>query len=218
MSGITVTYKDHMGTDLSVVNAARVSFAKEHDTFQGDKDSGLIRFLARNNHWTPFGQTAVQVHVSAPLFVARQLQKHQIGLVWNEVSRRYVTDRPTFYNVDYQWREAAEDKKQGSGDLLPPVMRGYAEREYCGVMEHALDTYESLISYGVCPEQARMVLPQSMMTEWWWTGNLASCSRIYGLRSKPDTQLETQDFAKKLSEVIDPLFPVSWAALTGRLL
>ena len=242
-----VTYIDHMGTDLSVVNAARVSFAKkseweiqhvsceeyEDGDFSqwtvaeeftspyygfslrrlGSGDAKLINYLAKHNHWTPFGHTAVTLHVKAPLFVARQLGKHQVGLVWNEVSRRYVDDEPEFYVPDV-WRKRAENVKQGSSDepAASHVQTPYSTRAY-GV---CLNNYHYLLEQGVCPEQARMVLPQSMMTEWYWTGSIAAFSRVCKLRLDSHTQQETREIAQQISRVIKPLFPVSWAALQGR--
>jgi thymidylate synthase (FAD) len=216
-----VTYIDHMGTDLSVVNAARVSFAKRskweggsHPDFDpvkalSFKDQKLIRYLAEHNHWTPFGHTAVTLHVKAPLFVARQLGKHQVGLVWNEVSRRYVSEVPEIYTPDV-WRKRAENVKQGSSDEAVNI-DGLWMNNY---MDTALDAYEALLEVGVCPEQARMVLPQSMYTEWYWTGSIAAFSRVWHLRADSHTQRETQQIAEQIDEVIAPLFPVSWDALT----
>ena len=170
MNKMDVTLIDSMGSDLSVVNAARVSFAKVHDTFDDDKDTKLIKYLAKHNHWSPFGHASLQFHIKAPVFVARQLVKHQIGLTWNEVSRRYVDDKPNFYHP-LIWRGKADDKKQGSSnveiDINPPGPTG---RALVDVYQHAVKscrwTYGELLRMGVCPEQARMVLPQSMMTEW----------------------------------------------------
>jgi len=174
-----VTYIDHMGSDLSVVNAARVSFnkkseAESYDHPEGlssigkwtprlsEKDQRLIKYLAKHDHWTPFGHTAITLHIKAPIFVARQLGKHQVGLVWNEVSRRYVTDEPEFY-VPEVWRKAAENVKQGSSDEA--VHEGmYMGHQYADFAQVTLETYQRMLAQGVCPEQARMVLPQSMYT------------------------------------------------------
>lgn len=225
-----VTYVDHMGSDLSVVNAARVSFAKKHDEFDTDKDARLIRFLARNNHWTPFGHGSITIHVKAPIFVARQLAKHQTGLVWNEVSRRYVDTEPEFYEPE-AWRARASDKKQGSSDKIVELGQfdcAGAERDpnetgwtadlnesHGFIMNDLLVHYEALLSAGVAPEVARMVLPQSAYTEWYWTGSLAAFARVCNLRLAPDTQKETRDIAKDIAGIIEPLFPVSWSALVA---
>lgn len=237
-----VTYVDHMGTDLSVVNAARVSFDKVSywantdrmieypgiDPELSSNDVRLINFLARHNHWTPFGHTAVTLHVKAPLFVARQLGKHQVGLVWNEVSRRYVDSDPEFYMPD-EWRKRAENVKQGSSDetvtqlrheeghedLRGPFNVNFDITTHVEASNHgSLMFYKELLESGVCPEQARMVLPQSMYTEWYWTGSIAAFSRVYKLRIDPHSQKETQEVAKQIGEVISPLFPKSWEALT----
>ena len=225
-----VTYIDHMGTDLSVVNAARVSFAKKSEgktdwvsispdqshkvvsmTVPTVSDVALIKYLAKHNHWTPFGHTAVTLHVKAPLFVARQLGKHQVGLVWNEVSRRYVTDTPEFFVPD-MWRQAAENVKQGSSteEVVLPMSLAYEAQEYA---DQALSFYEDLLEAGVCPEQARMILPQSMYTEWYWTGSIAAFSRVCKLRLDSHTQRETQEVAQQISDIIELRFPVSWRAL-----
>ena len=216
---------DHMGSDLSVVNAARVSFNKRSELLKveikpmgvrrfkhvlSEPDTKLIKYLAKHNHWTPFGHTAITLHVKAPLFVARQLGKHQVGMVWNEVSRRYVTDEPEFYEPDV-WRKAADNVKQGSSDEDAQVNDKWIDH----LNKRALDNYEALLEDGVCGEQARMVLPQSMYTEWYWTGNLKSFANVYNLRTDSHTQKETQEVAKQIGEVIGKLFPISWKELTN---
>ena len=204
---------DHMGSDLSVVNAARVSFAKHNHIFDIDNDTKLINYLAKHNHWSPFGHASLQFHIKAPVFVARQLVKHQIGLTWNEMSRRYVDDEPEFYIPD-TWRGSAENKKQGSSDKSINInSRGRLIDEYQSTLRRAKWTYEYLLRRGVCPEQARMVLPQAMMTEWYWSGTLYAFSRVCNLRCKPDAQLETQFIANQIDELTEELFPVSWKAL-----
>ena len=223
-----VKFIDKMGSDLSVVNAARVSFAKTSDwdaipearAVEGllsSKDEGLINYLAKHNHWSPFGHASMQFHIKAPIFVARQLVKHQVGLVWNEVSRRYVDDEVEFYKPEV-WRGVAEDKKQGSSDKeinINPSTGGGPMMidDYQRVLSSAKWTYEHLLRQGVCPEQARMVLPQSMYTEWYWSGTLMAFARVCNLRCKPDTQLETQIVANKIDTIGKELFPYSWKAL-----
>ena len=204
-----VTLIDKMGTDLSVVNAARVSFGKKKKKFT-DGDSRLISYLARHNHWTPFGHCSLQFHIVAPVFVARQLVKHQVGLVWNEVSRRYVDSDPEFYTPDV-WRGRVKDKKQGS-DPNNSIENIFTS-EYPHLMEHCKNLYIRMLDSNICPEQARMVLPQSMMTEWYWSGTLMAFSRICNLRCKPDTQKETREVAENINNLVEPLFPVSWKAL-----
>ena len=212
-----VTLIDSMGSDLSVVNAARVSFAKVHDTFDDDKDTKLIKYLAKHNHWSPFGHASLQFHITAPVFVARLLVKHQIGLTWNEVSRRYVDDKPDFYHP-LIWRGKADDKKQGSSDVEIDINpAGPTGPTLVDVYQQAIKscrwTYEELLRKGVCPEQARMVLPQSMMTEWYWSGTLYAFARVCNLRCKPDAQVETQMVADRIDKLAEELFPVSWDAL-----
>jgi len=204
-----VTYVDHMGSDLSVVNAARVSFHKVSATF-GKSDEKLVAYLARHNHWTPFGHTSISLRIKCPLFVARQLGKHQVGLVWNEVSRRYVDEEPEFYYPEI-WRKRAENVKQGSSEE-EVVLRHYNPYDS---MLLAVRTYESMLFDGCAPEQARMVLPQNMMTEFIWTGSLAAFTRVCKLRLDSHTQKETQEIAKKISSILEPLYPHSYQALMG---
>jgi thymidylate synthase (FAD) len=214
---MTVTLVDHMGSDLSVVNAARVSFAKAHKEFKDDADTKLINYLAKHNHWSPFGHASMQFAISAPVFVARQLVKHQVGLTWNEVSRRYVDIEPEFYTPEV-WRGVAENKKQGSSDveidINPTLGSGpMMVDDYQRVLSAAKWTYEELLRKGVCPEQARMVLPQSMMTEWYWSGTLYAFARVCNLRCKDDAQRETQDVGWNIDKHARELFPASWKAL-----
>tara|TARA_B100000686_G_scaffold181378_2_gene188369 strand:- start:1971 stop:2594 length:624 start_codon:yes stop_codon:yes gene_type:complete len=200
-----VTLVDHMGSDLSVVNAARVSFAKSHKEFKEKADSRLINYLAKHNHWSPFGHASMQFHIKAPIFVARQLVKHQVGLVWNEVSRRYVDDEPEFYNPK-KWRLSAENKKQGSSEEE-------IEFDVTSVTETCKKIYEEMLEKDIAPEMARMILPQSMMTEWYWSGTLYAFARVCNLRCKPDAQKETQIIADKIDAQSAKMFPASWKAL-----
>ena len=201
---------DTLGSDLTVVNAARVSFDKHHELFTNG-DEKLIKYLATHGHWTPFRHPQLQLRISAPIFVARQLIKHQVGLVWNEVSRRYVDSKPMFF-ITKAWRSKAENKKQGSGDEiieLAPEEWDYIDKAY----RWANDSYSMLLKKGVAPEQARMVLPQSMYTEWYWTGSLFAFSRVCKLRLHDDAQLETRELAQKINDLIKPKFPISWRYL-----
>jgi thymidylate synthase (FAD) len=227
-------YIDHMGTDLSVANAARVSFGKrsEMDTSDvwgppklKDKDAKLIRYLAKHKHISPFGHCFASFHVKAPVFVARQLVKHKF-LRWNEISRRYVDHEPEFYQPT-EWRGRAKDKKQGSSDEVITELEDARWEEYdqfevdrydihksiAGCYEQHLKFYDLLIRNDVCPEQARMVLPQSMVTEWYWSGSLDAFADMCNLRCKPDTQYETQVIAGHIDTEMFKLFPVSWMAL-----
>ena len=210
---LSVSLVTHMGGDLTVVNAARVSFGKHKDSFEPRPDTKLINYLAKNEHWSPFGHCSAQFHIKAPVFVARQLVKHQIGLTWNEVSRRYVDDEPEFFEPDV-WRGKADDKKQGSSDESIDINpRNDMVNDYQQVMMTAKWTYEELLRKGVCPEQARMVLPQSMITEWYWSGTLYAFARVCNLRCKPDAQQETRVIADKIDYFMGRLFPASWSAL-----
>ena len=236
---IEATYIDHMGSDLSVVNAARVSFGKKSDwewsdeegatnyTFGqedgkiylklSDRDINLIKYLAKHNHISPFGHCFASFHVKAPIFVARQLVKHKF-LRWNEVSRRYISDEPEFY-MPQIWRGRSEDKKQGSDpsidvklnsesfntDSIPDVVQSKYTSD--------LVLYKALIESKTCPEQARMILPQSTMTEWIWSGSLDAWASMCHLRCKPDTQEETRLVADQISTEMSKLFTISWNAL-----
>jgi len=201
---MNVNLIDVMGTDLSVVNAARVSFAKESKEFS-KQDAKLIHFLAKHNHWSPFGHASLQFRIKAPIFVARQLVKHQVGLVWNEVSRRYVDDEPEFY-IPSEWRLKADDKKQGSSDETIEYNLG-------STLEFVKTTYQNMLKANIAPEMARMILPQNLYTEWYWSGSLMAFARVCNLRCKPDTQLETQQIANLIDIESKQHFPTSWRAL-----
>lgn len=208
IANMDVEYLDHMGNDLTVVNAARVSFDKEHDEFDYKTDRGLIKYLATHNHWSPFAHCSASFRVKAPIFVARQLMKHTVGFSWNEVSRRYVNSEPEFY-IPEVWRKAAENVKQGSSDegvefITNPISASCI---------HALNTYENMLIRGVCAEQARMVLPQNMMTEWVWTGTLYAWARMCALRLDNHTQAETRVIAQVVSDHMAEIYPTSWEFL-----
>ena len=210
MAVIHVSRMDSMGSDLTVANAARVSFAKHKEELDGS-DEKLIKFLAEHGHWSPFSHVFIQFKIDAPIFVARQLQKHQVGLAWNEVSRRYVDSTPEFYSPD-EWRRRAIDKKQGSMSEPVPsqkVVKSIKE-EFDAV---ALDCYNRLLKLKVCPEQARMVLPQDMITSWYWSGSVYAFSRVCNLRLKEDAQAETREVAQAISDHCTIMFPVSWKFL-----
>lgn len=210
------------GGDLSIVNSARVSFAKESKKFTGN-DERLVRYLAKHKHMTPFRHNFIQLRCSAPVFLARQLMKHQAGLTWNEVSRRYVDDMPEFYYPD-EWRSRPENGiKQGSGAVLPEVITGEDDfgvyefsikDAYALHIDYCIDLFEQMLKENIAPEMARMVLPQSMMVDFIWSGNLLAFSHVYNLRSGEGAQVEAREFAELLDKVIAPEFPVGWDALT----
>jgi len=170
------------------------------------KDDKLIRYLAKHKHISPFGHCFASFHVKAPIFVARQLVKHKF-LRWNEVSRRYVDDEPEFHEPSV-WRGRSKDKKQGSDGVVTISIGSN------GLNHRQLSAYKTLLSEGVAPEQARIVLPQSTMTEWYWSGSLDAFADMCNLRSKPDTQAETRLVAQQIDYKMIDLFPVSWDALT----
>ena len=244
MTMIKATLIDHMGSDLSTVNAARVSFGKaseavewlEYDYENGnrcgdliavleERDKKLIRYLAKHKHLSPFGHAFASFHVKAPIFVARQLQKHKF-LRWNEISRRYVSDEPEFY-VPEVWRGKSADKKQGSDgvinmDIITNTGEPYTDKYKETMAEYIFEEnlvvgifYKRLLKVGVAPEQARMVLPQSTMTEWYWSGSLDAFASMCRLRCASDTQYESRVVADQISKVMGDLFPVSWPALIG---
>ena len=196
---------DKMGSDLSVVNAARVSFAKIKDKFE-DKDEKLIKYLAVHGHWSPFAHASLSFRIKAPVFVARQLVKHQVGLSWNEVSRRYVDDKPHFY-VPFMWRKRPDKNiKQGSSDEE-------VEYDITHLINVATETYNDMLEEGIAPEMARMVLPQCMMTEWIWSGSVFAFSRVCNLRSKSNAQAETRMVTYPLSKHIKDHFPICYKYL-----
>jgi thymidylate synthase (FAD) len=206
---VNATLIDVMGTDLTVVNAARVSFGKKKEKFE-EGDEKLIGYLAEHNHWSPFAHCSLQFHIKAPIFVARQLVKHQVGLVWNEISRRYVDTEPEFYEVD-KWRGKPVDKKQGSDGEIE-------KQDSCTISQsvaqnHAINAYQNLLLTGVAPEQARMVLPQSLMTEWYWSGTLYAFARVCNLRCAEDAQYETRLVTNKIDIICKEKFPISWKKL-----
>lgn len=229
-----VSLIDSMGSDLSVVNAARVSFHKESDWEYeeildwkecdvpegsqqrklADRDAKLINYLAKHGHWTPFAHAFLSFRIKAPIFVARQLVKHQVGLAWNEVSRRYVDDEPEFWFPNV-WRGKPENAKQGSSG---EVALDWFETDvhYYGA-EKPLEIYNELIQKGVAPEQARMVLPQNMMTEWIWSGSLAAFARVCKLRLDPHAQAETREVAQQIHNFVPKEFQYSWQALVGHV-
>ena len=216
---LKVTYKDHFGSDNSVVDAARVSFSKEASGYTPEQNNKLIKYLAKHQHKSPFFHTAISLHLKMPIFVARQIMKHTTGLEYNEVSRRYVDSDPEFYVPDV-WRKKADNVKQGSSDeavdikdKFPSVDYGYRGniQDY---MEICIGSYKSLLDAGVAPEQARMILPQSMYTEVIMTGNLYAIANMYIQRTDSHAQKETQELAKQIGEIVKPLYPVSWEALT----
>lgn len=237
MTQIKATLVDHMGSDLSTVNAARVSFGKkslpdawgcyeyEDGSASGDfiavlneRDTKLIKYLAKHKHLSPFGHAFASFHVKAPIFVARQLVKHKF-LRWNEISRRYVDDDPEFYVPDV-WRGRSADKKQGSEGVAFTdallVQTGYdawSGASYTHYDTIAVSVYLEMLEDGVAPEQARMVLPQSTMTEWYWSGSLDAFASMCRLRCASDTQYESRIVADQISKVMGELFPVSWEAL-----
>jgi thymidylate synthase (FAD) len=223
ISEMKVTLVDNMGSDLSVVNAARVSFAKESEWERqhwdpitnkedvdlrelAEKDVKLINYLARHNHWTPFAHAFASFRIKAPIFVARQLVKHQVGLAWNEESRRYIDSQPEFW-FPKEWRGRPVNAKQGSSGVID----GYVpDNEWC---KNCLSMYTIMLEKGIAPEQARMVLPQNTMTEWIWSGSLAAFARVCKLRLDPHAQQETQEVAQRIADEMIKLFPVSFKVL-----
>jgi len=233
ISPMSVELIDSMGSDLSVVNAARVSFAKESDwqyerygglyecsrEVLSEKDQKLITYLAKHNHWTPFAHAFLSFRIKAPIFVARQLVKHQVGLAWNEVSRRYVDDEPEFWFPEV-WRGKPVNAKQGSSDedltetkFMVDGNKEVAEVHTFNAVWQLNEIYKQMIHNGFAPEQARMVLPQNTMTEWIWSGSLAAFARVCKLRLDPHAQQETQDVAFEIDRLVPDNFKHSWKAL-----
>ena len=231
-----VELMDHMGSDLTVCNAARVSFNKESEwglDFDAiarlkscpydkddvrvlkEKDEKLIRYLAKHNHWTPFAHPQITLRVKAPVSIRTQFFKHKQGFVENEISRRYVSYEPDFYNP--VWRSKPTDgAKQGSEDFITEETRTNLYDAICRESyEKALHVYNTLIEQGIAPEQARFILPQGMYTEWYWTGSLAAYARFYKQRKDDHAQWEIREYASAVGKIIEPYFPVSWKHLTN---
>jgi len=220
---------DVMGNDLTVVNSARVSFdkASEFEVIHSGHgpsstvrqclsaaDTKLISYLAKHQHTTPFTHPQITLRETVPIFVARQRFKHVVGFTYNEVSRRYVDTPPEFYFPEV-WRKRPEGSvKQGSGADFAPEDNASFSEHYDTFLLHAKQLYNFMLEDGVAPEQARMVLPQSMFTSYYVTGSLAAFARAYKQRIDAHAQVEIQELAKQWGAIIEPLFPVSWAALT----
>ena len=213
-----------MGSDLTVVNSARVSFHKESEwehpdshvpaNILSEKDKKLIKYLAQHKHWTPFAHPQIMLHIKAPISIRTQLFKHKVGFVENEISRRYVTEEPEIYIP--KWRsKPTNGAKQGSEDFITNEDTVVAaEAMYFGVASDALKTYKWLLEAGVAPEQARFTLPQGTYTEWYWTGSLAAYARVYKQRIDPHAQWEVREYASAIGHLIQPCFPASWQELT----
>lgn len=221
-SNQVVTYLDHMGNDNSVANVARVSMGSDENWlelpagYSEDRRNSLITYLASHKHTSPFRHNAITVRCKVPIFIARQLGKHQVGLSWNEVSRRYVDENLEFFQMQSTWRKRPDNSiKQGSAGLFDEVDQYILDDQYEHVLDVALGTYEAWIAQGVAPEQARALLPQSMMVDYIWTGSLMAFAHVFTLRIDGHAQVEAQEFAKQLDNIIRPLFPESWRALVG---
>lgn len=223
-------YINHMGDDLMVVNAAKVSFDKASDwerqhfnpvtreedvelRVMSEKDERLIAYLARHNHWTPFAHPQITLRMDAPVPIRTQCFKHKQGFVENEQSRRYISSTPDIHIPDvFRSAPPKGGAKQGSGEKHYKSV--YWRGVYLEQVNRAVHIYEAMIADGVCPEQARFVLPQGARVQWYWTGSLAAYARFYGQRTDPHAQEEVRVLAQMVSEIIVPLFPVSWKALT----
>jgi thymidylate synthase (FAD) len=219
-SGGNVDLIDSMGDDKAVVNAARVSFNR--DMVEGKteyeykrSDEKLIKYLAEHGHWSPFSHCFATFKISAPVFIARQLMKHQVGLAWNETSRRYVDTFPRFW-YPTTWRERAENLKQGSTNH-EIYGKTWVDERYQNAITLCERTYKEMLKAGVCPEQARSVLPQSMITKWYWSGSLYAFARVCNLRLQEDAQTETRWIAEAIAKHMQDIFPMSWKYLVEGL-
>lgn len=210
-----VSYVDHFGNDDSVVNAARVSFSKEASGYTPEQNAKLIRYLAEHNHKSCFNHAFMSFRVKAPIFVARQLVKHEY-LPWNETSRRYVDDEPEFF--DLQWRYRPDKSiKQGSGDDLSQEDTDKANAIFWDLADHSLKAYNQLLELGVAPEQARAALLLDSCTEWVWSGSLFAFAKMCNLRLDSHTQKEATEVAEIISKKAEELFPISWKALVSKI-
>ena len=208
-------YIDHMGSDASVVKAARVSFAADGLEFDGGRDSGLIGYLAKHNHWTPFSHTSITLRMTAPVPIRTQCFKHKVGFSENEESRRYISSNPKFF-IPQQFRKHPEGSvKQGSGEDMHPTGDKYWRRHFQTVNTMCLESYEMALAGGMCPEQARFLLPQGTEVSWYWTGSLSAYARFFKQRTDPHAQQEIKILALEVGEILKPLYPVAWGALTS---
>ena len=208
-------YIDHMGSDASVVKAARVSFAADGLEFDGGRDSGLINYLAKHHHWTPFAHTSITLRMTAPVPIRTQCFKHKVGFSENEESRRYISSNPKFF-IPRQFRKHPEGSvKQGSGEDMHPTGDKYWRRHFQTVNTMCLESYEMALAGGMCPEQARFLLPQGMEVSWYWTGSLSAYARFFKQRTDPHAQQEIKILALEVGEILKPLYPVAWEALTS---
>ena len=227
---------DHMGSDLMVCNAARVSFSKDteweideeavarlresgssyhQEDVQklGERDVKLLKYLATHQHWTPFAHPQITLRIKAPISIRTQMFKSKVGFVENEISRRYVSFEPEFYNPN--WRGKPKNgAKQGSDDFIE--IKDEIQQTYNSMLVGCLRNYYDLLDAGVAPEQARFILPQGMYTEWYWTGSLAAYARFYKQRIDEHAQYEVREYAKAIGVLISRLFPVSWKCLTTK--
>jgi len=226
MADIKAEYIDHMGSDLRVADSARVSFSKKsewewyYDTEQGEQfkrlkesDAKIIRFLARERHEIPFAHCQVTLRVKAPVPIARQAFKSKVGFVESEESRRYIKTTPEIYVPDEFRAAPVGSIKQGSGEVHPSSKHWMCR--YLSKTREAIEEYEDMIAHGICPEQARFILPQGAMVNWIWTGSLLAYARFYKLRVDGHAQKEIQELAGQIDKIVRPLFPVSWSALVG---
>lgn len=205
-------YYSHYGSDNMVADAARVSFSKEASNYTEEKNAKLIRYLARNNHVTPFFHPQVTLRMQAPVPIRTQCFKSKIGFAENEESRRYIKSEPRFY-VPETFRSAPEGNiKQGSGETHSN--NGYWKREYYEYCNKGMMLYKQMIEDNVCPEQARFVLPQGTEVEWFWTGSLAAYARFFNLRNDSHAQKEVQILSEQVGRIVSELFPISWKYLT----
>ncbi len=213
-SDLNVEYVDHMGDDMSIVNAARVSFANANDSERTDAmNEKLITYLADHKHITPFQHTAITVRMQAPVPIRTQCFKHKVGFSENEESRRYIDTQPEIF-IPNAFRAVTDSKKQGSGGVLGGKDQFRVSCHYSDAVNAAVAAYEKALEMGVCEEQARFLLPQGAIVNWYWTGSIAAFARFFHQRTDPHAQKEIQVLAHQVGEVIEPLFPITWKALT----
>ena len=209
-----VIFIDKMGDDYAICDAARVSFDKEAGSYTPEANQKLLRYLADHHHWSPFAHGHLKFKFRAPIFIARQFVKHQVGFAWNEISRRYVSEDPTFWIPD-AWRQRPSNIKQGSVQENAVPLEGEKLKQYIEQMHGHVKDYRALVKDGVCPEQVRAIMPQAMMTEWIWTGSLQAWWRFFSLRRDTNAQAECWPYADAVQTEIIKYFPMSWKALQG---
>lgn len=204
---------DYMGSDFKICSVARISFARKAEEFTPEQNERLINFLAKYGHWSPFSHVHVSLAMQAPIAIKAQCDKHTVGFASNTESRRYISHPPELFLPTFRTKPDGS-VKQGSGGEHPD--NDIIREAYHALAHECLELYNGMIAQGVAAEQARFILPQGVETNWVWTGSLYAWARFYNLRTDPHAQKEIRNLAYMVEDVIAPLYPISWKALTNQ--